>query len=69
MTTHVTSIYHFISCGRIVHAEPEAKPPRCCGRTMTNACTEMIGEGDAGENAGGHSGTSATVDKGPRKAK
>ena len=53
MKTHTASIYHCISCGRVVHAELEAEPPQCCGNTMAKACAETIGEGDvAGEKEG-----------------
>jgi len=69
MTTHVSCIYHCISCGRIVHAELELKQPQCCGHPMTNACTELGGESDVvGDNVGGNFGTGATVGQGSRKA-
>jgi hypothetical protein len=51
MKTHNASIYHCISCGRVVHAELKAKPPLCCGHTMTKAAAETIREGNAGEKA------------------
>jgi hypothetical protein len=46
MTTHNISIYHCLSCGRIVHAELNAKPPHCCGHVMTQACNETISDKD-----------------------
>lgn len=62
MTTHNASIYHCISCGRVVHAELEAEPPQCCGHAMTKACAETVCEGDvAREKAGGHSETTPPV--------
>ncbi len=68
MKTHNASIYHCISCGRVVHAELEAEPPQCCGHTMAKACAETILEGDdAGQKAGGHSETAPPVIKGSKK--
>jgi hypothetical protein len=68
MTTHNASIYHCISCGRVVHAEPEAEPPECCGHTMAKPCEETIQEGDGvGEKTGGHSETPPQVIKGNKK--
>jgi hypothetical protein len=68
MKTHNASIYHCISCGRVLHAELEAEPPQCCGHTMTKACAETIGEIDvAKEKPGGHSETTPPVIKGRKK--
>ena len=68
MKTHNASIYHCISCGRVVHAELEVKPPECCGHTMETAVTETTGERDvAEENAGGHPDTATPVIKGRKK--
>jgi hypothetical protein len=70
MKTHNARIYHCVTCGRVVHAEFEAKPPECCGHTMAKAFSETIREGDiAGEEAGGHSETPPPVSKGGTKPK
>jgi DNA-directed RNA polymerase subunit RPC12/RpoP len=62
MKTHNASIYHCVTCGRIVHAELKAKAPECCGHKMAKAATETIREGDvAGERAGGRSQTPPVV--------
>jgi hypothetical protein len=45
MQTHNASIYHCVTCGRIVHAELETTPPLCCGHAMVEM-TETIHEGD-----------------------
>ena len=42
METHNASIYHCVTCGRVEHAELDAKPPDCCGHTMAKAFTESI---------------------------
>lgn len=68
MKTHNASIYHCVSCGRIVHAELETEPPQCCGHTMTKSCEETIREGDVpGEAAGGLTQTPPSVSKGCTK--
>jgi len=51
MKTHNATIYHCVSCGRVVHAELKAKPPLCCGHTMAKAGGETIREGDATHEA------------------
>jgi hypothetical protein len=48
MKSHNASIYHCVSCGRIVHAELESRPPQCCGHPMAEV-TETIHDGDAAE--------------------
>jgi hypothetical protein len=56
METHNASIYHCVSCGRVVHAELEAEPPQCCGHTMAMASEDTIHKGEvAGETPGSHS--------------
>jgi DNA-directed RNA polymerase subunit RPC12/RpoP len=68
MKTHNATIYHCVTCGRVVHAELKTKPPECCGHKMAKAATETIREGDvAGENMGGPSETAPPVSKGPKK--
>ena len=68
MTTHNASIYHCVSCGRVVHAESEAECPQCCGRAMAKAFAETIRDVDAtGEEAGGRPETAPPVIKGPKK--
>ncbi len=70
METHNASIFHCVTCGRVVHAEFETKPPECCGHTMARAFTETVREGDvAGEEAGGHSVTALPASKNPKKPK
>ena len=66
--THNASIYHCLSCGRVVHAQIEAEPPQCCGYTMATTCAETIREGEvAGEKGVDHSETPAPVSKDPKK--
>lgn len=68
METHNATIYHCVTCGRVVHAEFEAEPPQCCGHTMAKAFTETIGTDDvAGEKPVGHSETEPPASKGPTK--
>jgi predicted RNA-binding Zn-ribbon protein involved in translation (DUF1610 family) len=45
MQTHNASIYHCVSCGRIMHAELESAPLSCCGQTMVEV-RETIQEGE-----------------------
>ncbi|QDU27220.1 hypothetical protein ETAA8_23050 [Anatilimnocola aggregata] len=42
MELHNILIYHCVACGRIVHAEPEAKVPQCCGHAMVKASEETV---------------------------
>ncbi len=68
MKTRNVSIYHCISCGRVVHAELAAKPPQCCGHTMAKAAAETIREGNAeGKAASGGSDTAPPAGKGRTK--
>jgi hypothetical protein len=68
METHNATIYHCVTCGRVVHVELEATPPECCGHTMAKAFTETIREGDvAGEDTGGPSETAPPASKGRKK--
>jgi len=70
METHNASIFHCVTCGRVVHAEFETKPPECCGHAMARAFTETIREGDvAGAESGSHSETPPPVNKGRTKPK
>lgn len=48
MTTHNARIYHCQACGRVVHVDPQAPPPRCCGRAMTGAGEVSIRDDAAG---------------------
>ena len=61
METHNACIYHCLACGRVVHAELDAKPPQCCGQTMTKTCSETVPNGDVPEDACGHSETALPV--------
>ena len=49
MTTRNAVIYHCLSCGSVVHAEPEVEVPQCCGHAMVKAAAETIREGEAVE--------------------
>jgi len=68
METHNVSIYHCITCGRIVHAELGAVPPQCCGHAMAPASEDTLLQGEpAGETPGGQSAPPATTIKGSEK--
>ncbi|MGE5191482.1 MAG: hypothetical protein ACM3U2_03200 [Deltaproteobacteria bacterium] len=68
MTTRNVVIYHCLSCGSVVHAEPEAEPPQCCGHEMVKAAAETIREGqEAEEAAPGHCETAPPIGKGRPK--
>ena len=70
METHNASIYHCVTCSRVVHAEFEGEPPQCCGRTMAKAFTETIRERRvAGENRSGPSKPAPPERKGRVKRK
>lgn len=49
MKTHNALIYHCLNCGKVVHAEPSAPVPACCGHLMTRAAMETICEADEPE--------------------
>jgi len=56
MEIHNVCIYHCLHCGRVVHAELDEEPPKCCGHTMTRACEETVGPDESGaEQAEGRS--------------
>ena len=42
MKTHNRILYHCLCCGRVVHEEPDAQSPNCCGQPMTNAAAETV---------------------------
>lgn len=68
MKTHNASIYHCISCGRVMRAELDAEPPQCCGHMMVKACADTIREGEVAlETAGDHFETPPVVIKGREK--
>jgi hypothetical protein len=46
MKTHNRILYHCLCCGRVVHAEPGATIPNCCGKRMTNAAAESVVEAE-----------------------
>lgn len=48
MKTHNVTIYHCLCCGRVVHSEPEAEVPQCCGQEMARAGAEAAGESEGG---------------------
>lgn len=47
MKTHNAIIYHCLTCGSVVHADPKAEPPQCCAHEMVKAAAETVREGDA----------------------
>ena len=68
METHIASIYHCISCGRVVRAELEAEPPQCCGHAMAKSFEDTTHEDEvAGETPGGQSETAPPVIKNREK--
>ena len=46
MKTHNVIIYHCLTCGSVVHAEPEAETPQCCGHSMVNAAAQTVIDSD-----------------------
>lgn len=40
MQTHIESIFHCVTCGRVEHRELNVVPPQCCGQAMTEAGRE-----------------------------
>ena len=42
MKTHNLVIYHCLSCGAVMHSEPEDVVPECCGRAMVKSAAETI---------------------------
>ncbi|MBI3866107.1 MAG: hypothetical protein HY290_29870 [Planctomycetia bacterium] len=68
MKTHNASIYHCVTCGRVVHTELGTEPPQCCGHAMAKAFTETVPDSNvAGDQAGDSSQTTPPVIKGPQK--
>ena len=68
MTTRNTNIYHCVSCGRVVHADSDAKPPECCGRAMVMAAAETIREpAPSGEASIAQNEIDPPASKGSRK--
>jgi len=64
MTIRNAIIYHCLSCGSVVHAEPETQPPRCCGHEMVNAAAETIREeGEVDKSAATHCKTEPPAGK------
>ena len=51
MEIHNVCIYHCLHCGRVVHAELDDEPPKCCGHTMTRACEETVAKDENGEES------------------
>ncbi len=57
MKTQSATIYHCVSCGRVVQPELEAERPQCCGHAMAIAVPETTTEGViAGGTATGNTG-------------
>lgn len=46
MKLHNRILFHCLGCGRVVHAEPTAEIPNCCGKQMTKAAAETVANGD-----------------------
>ena len=68
MKAHNAIIYHCLTCGSVVHADPEAESPHCCGHEMVKAAAETIREGDDVEAApGAHCETEPPVIKKRKK--
>jgi hypothetical protein len=42
MKTRNLIIYHCLSCGAVMHCEPDQEMPQCCGRPMVKAAAETI---------------------------
>jgi len=51
MKTHNRIIFHCLTCGNVLHAECDQRPPHCCGYEMVRAAAETIcdDEGSAAE--------------------
>lgn len=68
MKTHNAIIYHCLSCGSVLHAEPNVEPPQCCGHAMVKAAAETICEADVPEQPGGsHCETKPPIPKARKK--
>ncbi len=52
MKTQSATIYHCVSCGRIVHSESETEAPQCCGQAMAIAVPETTTESAVPEEKG-----------------
>jgi hypothetical protein len=46
MKTHNLMIFHCLSCGAILHREPEQEVPLCCGKPMIKAAGETVANGE-----------------------
>jgi hypothetical protein len=46
MKTHNRVIYHCLTCGNLVHAAVDMRPPQCCGVEMVKAAAETIRDAD-----------------------
>ncbi|MGQ0635984.1 MAG: hypothetical protein ACT4QC_15340 [Planctomycetaceae bacterium] len=46
MKTHNLIIYHCLSCGAVIHCDPEQDAPQCCGRPMIKAAAETVCNGE-----------------------
>ena len=68
MKTHNAIIYHCLSCGSVVHAEPDAPQPRCCGHDMVKAAAETVREENGDDQSGStHCETAPPVIKDRKK--
>jgi len=56
MKTHNAIIYHCLSCGSVVHSDPEAEPPRCCGQAMVKSAAETVNAPETADELGGSHG-------------
>lgn len=46
MKTRNTRIYHCLGCGNVVHRDPDAEPPECCGQEMVKAAATTVQNDD-----------------------
>lgn len=68
MKTQTDCIYHCLACGRIERADLNAVPPVCCGRAMTQTCSETISNNDMlGANPPGLAENAASDKERPAK--
>lgn len=42
MKTRNLIIYHCLTCGSVIHREPDRESPECCGHSMVKAATRTV---------------------------
>lgn len=67
MKTQSDTIYHCVSCGRVVHADLEGAPPQCCGHAMAVAVPETMTESAVPGKKVGENTETPLEDKGSKK--